>query len=294
MPDPGVSDATPLVCLVVALPPEARPLVEAMDLEPLERVTPYRVFLGERVALTVSGIGKLSSASAVGYLAGLLGVPRSTAWLNFGIAGHHDLEIGTLLLAHRVVDQTSSRCSYPAVISALAEAMSKGMPGGRASGTAEIRTVDDAEREYQTDALYEMEAAGFMAATSRLSSAELVHVAKVVSDNTESPPERLDKHRIESIVSEVADRIAALTTTLADRAAELRALELPPASIDVYTSRLRFTLSQRRQLEQQLRRWRAFDPDSTLVLEDLDSMTGCRQVLSELDRRIDELETSGF
>ena len=91
------------VCVVVALMPEAKPLIESWGLSPILLDGPYSCFGNDDLALIVSGLGSDLAAAACGYLYGALD-EKPAGWLNVGIGGHADLPLGTLRLADQVVD----------------------------------------------------------------------------------------------------------------------------------------------------------------------------------------------
>ena len=100
-----------MLCLVVALAAEARPLLASHRLQGVSG-HPYRICAGEQTHLIVSGIGKVAAAAATAYLRALIG-DTPAAWLNIGIAGHGNQAVGTALLAHKVVDAASGKPFYP-------------------------------------------------------------------------------------------------------------------------------------------------------------------------------------
>ena len=100
-----------MLCLVVALAAEARPLLAPHRLQGVNG-HPYRICAGEQTHLIVSGIGKVAAAAATAYLRALIG-DTPAAWLNIGIAGHGSQAVGTPLLAHKVVDAASGKPFYP-------------------------------------------------------------------------------------------------------------------------------------------------------------------------------------
>ena len=86
---------------LVALQPEARPLIEKFKLKKRNGSNPFPVFENESHCLAISGIGRIQAAAATGYLLGQLD-GRPQAMINLGIAGHGTLDVGTLFLANRI------------------------------------------------------------------------------------------------------------------------------------------------------------------------------------------------
>ena len=107
------------VNLVVALSCEARPLIQRLNLKQAKSIAGFRLY-GNRqgVNLIVSGVGKLATAAACGYLAGSQADEQAAAaaWLNVGIAGHRNMPLGEGALVHKVIDQSSGRVRYPPLV----------------------------------------------------------------------------------------------------------------------------------------------------------------------------------
>jgi adenosylhomocysteine nucleosidase len=160
-----------MIHLVVAHSAEARPLVARYDLRGENGHGAFPVYRGDSLVVAVGGPGKTAAASAAGYLFAAGGGGRDAAWVNLGMAGHAELEIGRGLLAHKVVDEGSGACWYPPLTIETA------------CPSATVHTVEGLEEDYEGDRLYDTEAAGFFAAASRFATCELVHAFKIVIDN---------------------------------------------------------------------------------------------------------------
>ncbi len=85
---------------VVALQAEACPLIDHYGLK-RSSGSPFRTFENQNHRLVISGIGTIRCAAATGYLLGLL-PSRNEGLVNLGIAGHGQLEKGSLFIANRV------------------------------------------------------------------------------------------------------------------------------------------------------------------------------------------------
>lgn len=165
-----------MIHLVVSRAAEARPLVEHLQLQ-ADGDGPYPLYRGDGVALVVSGAGKMAAAAATAHLHLAAGGGRDGGWLNVGVAGHAELDIGSGRLAHKVLDAGSGTAWYPPALLDDAALESSG------PATAGLVTVDRLEGEYDGDALYDTEAAGFFTAAGQVAGVELVHAYKVVADN---------------------------------------------------------------------------------------------------------------
>ena len=117
--------------------------------------------------LIVTKTGKIESASAIGYMFGRY--LNISAFLNIGIAGHCDLDIGSFVLAHKISENEKS--IYPLILFDY-EGVSK-----------QIITQDTIEKEYKSDSIYDMEAYSCLKVASNFLPYELIHSIKVISDN---------------------------------------------------------------------------------------------------------------
>ena len=97
---------------IVALQPEARPLIEGYKLVKRNDSSAFPVFENVNHRLIISGIGRMNAAAATGYLLSELGQPTH-AILNLGIAGHGELPTGTPFLANRLLCAEEKTVHYP-------------------------------------------------------------------------------------------------------------------------------------------------------------------------------------
>ena len=157
--------------VVVAHPAEARPLVARFNLRGEPGHGAFTLYRGDSLTVAVGGPGKTAAAAAAAYLFGAAGGVRDGAWVNVGMAGHAELDVGRGLLAHKVTDEGSGCSWYPPLTIETA------------CPSAAVLTVERLEEDYEGERLYDTEAAGFFAAASRFATCELVHAFKVVIDN---------------------------------------------------------------------------------------------------------------
>lgn len=235
--------------LVVALWSEARPLIDHFGLSQADPRAPFRHYRRDDVALVVSGVGKTLAAAATAYLFAAEGGNRDQPWLNFGIAGHADAEVGTGLLAHKVEDAGSGRVWYPCPV----------FEPPAPTTTATVRTVDRVVPDYPPDAACEMEAAGFCAAAARFAPSELVHVYKIVSDGPGTDLASLAAARVSALVAPHAATVERLLVAIRGLADEIAAAR-PSTDLAPWLERWRFTVSQRRRLEKLLARLAVLAP----------------------------------
>ena len=266
------------VNLVTALPAEARPLVRHLRLRAVATPGPWTVYGRDSLRLIVSGIGRTAAAAACGYLHALRGSPPHGAWLNVGLGGHRELEPGEVRLAHRITCAATGGTWYPMRVFA-----------SPCTG-AEVCTVDRPENHYPEPVIYDMEAAAFFATAVRTTSAELVHVVKVISDNRQAPAQRFDRDTVGDLMGRALPVLDSLLATLSALAAEQAPRRGPPNELPTFTRRWHFTATRGAELEKLLRRWQFLRPD-TLALEHCQTLPDARRVLACLRATLDATAT---
>jgi hypothetical protein len=264
-----------MIRFVVAVAPEAEPLVRRYRMEPQEGS--FRWFRSEDSALVISGIGKLAAAAATSYLHARTGERPFEVWLNVGTAGHRDRRRGDALLAHTVTDAASGERFHPTRLH------------GPLLDAIEVRTVDRPETTFDSDAAYEMEAYGFHAAALRFSTSELVQSIKIVSDNRETTTAGWTAPEVRGLMESRVDEIAAAAGHFQRLADDLepvrRDREESGVLVEAYRRRVHFTASEARRLHRLLRRWAALEPGAARGPESA-SGASASEVMDRLERRL--------
>ncbi len=191
-----------MICLLTALPAEARPLVARLGLRSLDQGGPFRLWEGDGTTLIVSGVGKTAAAAAVAHLRQRLSGSSIDGWINVGIGGHRSYPLGTPILASEVRDGASG------------ERWSVAIPFEPPCRTETVLTVERVERVYAEEAVYDMEASGFYEAALDGGHPGLVQVLKVVSDNKKSGVESVSGARVEQLLAARADTVEDLVSTV--------------------------------------------------------------------------------
>lgn len=198
---------------VVALPAEARPLVDRFSMV-LASEAPFPVYRGQEAWLILSGHGKAAAAAATAYLHLASGGAPGRAWLNVGLGGHGQRPLGEGVVAHKVSDAASGVSWYPQLV------VDSPRP------TLPVFTVERVEEEYSPPWIYESEAAGFFPTACRFSVAELVHCYKVVSDNPDATlSRRRSNAAIEELIARNLEDVEAFARGLAELAREAELIE---------------------------------------------------------------------
>ncbi len=230
----------PLLNVLVAHMPEARPLINRYQLAPSGDKSLKLFSNNKGISLMVSGNGCEAMRAAASALAELQGEAVAPAWLNVGIAGHGALPVGAGVLINKIRDQQSNACSYPT-------------PLPERFPVSELLTVAEVEHNYSEAIAYDMEAVAFWEEASRYGQLDLVHCFKIISDNPEQPIAQFDISNVATLYAGVQDSLGKLIKMLLDSASEYRALHDRLLMYEELTASTHFTVSQRVQLEKLLR-----------------------------------------
>lgn len=264
-----------MLCFVVALAAEARPLLAHYRLRALEGHHPYRMYAAEQTRLIVSGVGKVAAAAATAYLRALIGAAPA-AWLNIGVAGHGRQAVGTPLLVHKVVDAASGQPFYPA------------FTAPPPCHTTLLHTVDRAQPA-AGDMAYDMEASGFCEAAQRFATSERIHCLKVVSDNPQSPYQTLNAENVAALIEAQLDTVAHVGEHLRSLSRQLHALHADPPGLAELTARWQFTATQKHQLRGLLVRWQTLTGEPFRTADIL-ALRSRDEVLAHLKQRLTDVE----
>lgn len=231
-----------IIHIVVALIHEAKPLITHYQLRTLADKHPFAIYGNDTITLIVSGVGKLSSAASVGYLQALNRKNGLVAWLNIGIAGHQQGEIGQGFISHRIEDDASGRVYYPPQVLSF---------GIRSS---DLITVDYVEKNYTQNSAYDMEASGFYNAAIRSTTAEFIQSYKIISDHRKAPIAKITKTLVTGLIEGCMDEIKLLIETLTSAINPYRQIHATPLQFDELIQRWHFTETQKIQVKQLLQR----------------------------------------
>ena len=262
---------------VVALECESRPIVEHYRLDRNSAHHAFKVFRRDQTALIVSGIGKAAAAAATAYLHLATGGERDAAWINAGIAGHRSKVVGEALVAHKIHDVAAGRSWYPPRLA-------------RANcDSGEVATVDRPETVFPAAVAYEMEASGFYSTACRFATSELVQCVKIVSDGPaawrdSTPAADFSTKAVTELVAAQIETVVAVAESCREISGEVRRLDSEPAGFGDCLGRWHFTVTQKRQLRQLLRRRQTLFPGLPLPLETVaDNVRG-----GEINRRLSD------
>ena len=268
--------------LVCALKCEAQGVIDLLKMAPHKTSTLFDTYLDPsgRISLTVSGIGKTNSSSAVIHAYMLFKDCQNHGWLNFGIAGHANYAKATPVLTVKIIDQATGKTWYPQTLFKPA------------CFTATLVTVDNPSSEYQDTAMYDMEASGFFESAAKVSSLELCHSIKIISDNNIQDIQHINKTTVIKLmeqnldmISLIADEIIKLIN-IGDREVYDQSLYLN------LTTRHHFTHSQKLQLIKLLKRWQLIQGGETDKIPHQRKFSSSTEILEYLDTSLNEINYS--
>ena len=234
------TDTSTKIFLYLALPCEAKPLIEHYKLKKETGIHAFSIFQNNNITLTVTGIGKASMAAGIAYTQAQFHANNPPVMLNIGIAGHLNHPVGSVFLADKITDQDSGRRYFPPII------FSPPCP------TYNLISCSKPEANYPREALCDMEASAFYEISTRFSTAEIIHCLKIVSDNGSTSIESVEPKMVTKLIEgqlTTIDRVLTELTKLASIAAEPELPELPSI-----LNRYRFSVNEQYQLKKLLLR----------------------------------------
>lgn len=174
---------------IIALRPEAQPLIDffKLDKDPSDATKKGKLFSNASMRLAISGIGRQSSAIATAMLFESSAHTKNDIWINFGIAGHINLAIGSLIQAETISYQ------HGRPLELVAHSF---------FDTHVVETVDQPQHDYPNLNVIEMEAYGFaQTLLTRGVSKDKILTLKLISDNQKHPITEIKKEDIAPLIS---------------------------------------------------------------------------------------------
>lgn len=265
--------------LFAALPCEAKPFINRFKLKKELSVTAFTIYRNTDITLTVTGLGKSAMAAGVAYTLALFPASRLPVLLNIGIAGHSFYELGTVFAIEKITDQETGRNYYPQLIA------SPPCP------THTLVTVAQAQADYPSDSLYEMEASAFYETAIRFSSSELIQCIKIISDNKNHPSSQIKPAQVSLWVSDALPLIEEYSQQLSQLASQ----DQPSiaASYAEIIVQWHFTNSEKLQLNSLLNKRDVLTQHKPLNLAVV-PQASAKEVLNYLREEIDGQAFGGF
>ncbi|HEX2927499.1 MAG TPA: nucleoside phosphorylase [Ruminiclostridium sp.] len=202
-------------------------------------VLPYSVYRGPDIALIVSGVGKVKSAMAAVYLHSACSAGHSDVLINIGFcgAGSRQYEPGSLLAACKITDMDTGRDYYPDIF------FGNQLP--RIPLFCYSKPVKTDDLQNKTGFFCDMESAGIMEASKKLSYSHNVLVLKIISDYL--MPDNLGKKLLKSYIKSNMPVLESITEEMKCLNDSFKGLSLEEEkdSIDTLAASLRFSEAMR-------------------------------------------------
>ena len=244
-----------VLCWAVATPPELK-AVRALRMLNLRVCSlPFAIYRNQQRTewVVCTGVGQLNMAMGIGYLSAMMLVDDTVVWANVGIAGAQSKAIGSAWAIHQIECGLTEKRFHPGLIPI------------RGLASAVCRTVDEVERTFPRDVLYDMEAAGFFHALRKLTHVDAFGLLKVVSDNQMQNVDSLNGKIMTQLIVDASASMNTLSHQLLVIAEESRRRTEAPkdfaSAVDVHP----FSVSERIRLKKLLRRWSILKPKTDLM-----------------------------
>ncbi len=267
-----------MIHIFCALSCEAQPLIQHFKLTKLKQFDLFRIYQSENkeIDLTITGVGKLNAASAVSYHHACFNTSVSDVWLNIGVAGHKNLDVGAILIVNKITDRHDKTHWYPQIVFTPP------------CESTNLITLDNASTDYQ-DSLFDMEASAFYQMAIRLGTAELIHCLKIVSDNTEQSATTVNADKVKNIIAAQLNIIESIIEHLTPLSTEISSITSEPEHYQSFINKWHFTQSEKLQLLRLLRQWAVRFPNNDAMQTVIENKSG-KRVLITLNEKIKNME----
>ena len=261
---------------ITALHCEAKPVIDFYRLKKSPSHRGFDLYQNDDMCLVVSGIGKTSAAAATAWVAALQSIHTSIAWVNLGIAGAANHDIGSAFWINKITCKSTQQHYYPVPTFTT---------GFNASACT---TLDEASNVYHPETLFDMEASGFFSTATRFSSAELIHCLKIVSDNQNQQP-GFDKAVISAQINRHIDSIDKFVKKIEMLNQKCITLQISDTDWHSILDQARFSMTQQAQLKTVLGFLLSRDFDAETLCRQISGCSSSRDILKQLNQiRIDE------
>ena len=226
--------------------------------------------------LVLSGVGKELSAKATSCLSERFPQPNQ-AWLNFGLAGHGTLALGTAFLANRVLDDGDENAFYPTQLL-----------------DHDFRILSPADLllsrlRLPRSRLVMIWKRPLFAREHPLSSIrELIQVVKIVSDNPNHPVGSFDRSSVGALIEGALPTILPLVDQLEELAHKIAPSPDLTELVDSGLAHHPFSETQRHQLRKLLTHAHTLGFPGEDALEAVTGAKSARQAISELRESMEQ------
>ena len=265
--------------IACALSAEAKPLINALKLTPCAKSGQCSVFAhdNKRLILIITGVGRMNMAQGLGVVSHFIAKGTTACFANIGISGAHSLAYGCLVKASKILDMATQIAFYPSI------------EPKEHCHLYPLCTFDMPQSDYPPDAMVDMEGAAFFQCANQLTSADLITVLKVISDNQDHPSTQINAKAVLNLVQDAWPNMLTHFESLVSKAQRIA-----PAIVDdkpylAITKQVHFSHYQQNVLRKRLRQWQIVH-DHKNPLTVLDHSNDANAILAALQTEIDMTE----
>jgi adenosylhomocysteine nucleosidase len=239
-----------MLIISVALFAEAKPIINHFHLKQNTNITNFKIWENDRIRLVITGTGKEMAAASIAFVAAK--TQDISAFLNIGIAGHRDLDIGEVILASKVKDFSSKKSYYPSLIVNTPLKLEN------------ILTFDKIEKNYIDDYCHDMESSGFCASASKFLPCDLICVLKIISDNNLYSIGLITEKKISSLIEEKINIIENVIDKITITMNKYKESKGKKMNFETYIEKYKLSSSQKKNLKDVLENLYFLNPKKEL------------------------------
>ena len=199
-------------------------------------------------------------------------------WLNIGIAGHKNIEIGETRLVNKIIDDEDKLSWYPQIIF------------DPPCDCEDLVSLKSPSTKYKS-CLYDMEASGFYQIAVKFGTSELIHSLKIISDNNEKSMSLINKKNTEFLVKNKMNVIEKLLAELEVLADNITPRNRKPKYYNHFLKKWHFTQSEKHMLNSLLTKLLIRYSDENLF-EMTEHLATGKLVLKEFQNKINNINFS--
>ena len=267
------------ICWVVALLPEAKPLIEKLEMKLYAKDTLHPIYKNENETdwLVVSGVGQINVASGSATLYQSCPKANSSVWVNIGIAGGRTAGIGELFYVNSIRKAFTNKTFYPFILPNLKIKQ------------VSLVTHDSPQKNYNKDYIIDMEAWAFYKTIQKRVTREFIAVFKVISDDSEESMKSLTKLNIFNLINDKIDFLENFRIKARTLSQDEFRRQRNPEIFDQLVNKFHFTFTQAQQLKQLIKRWHMLFPGKSLKSA-IQGYKSAKEILTYINDSLDVVE----
>lgn len=256
-----------MILITCALQAEALELINHFKLKQVN-TKPFSIWKNDNIKLIITGIGKIPSAIGTTYIS-MHDDDKIDGFVNIGVAGHKNLEIGTAIIAQKITDKTSKKRFFPSFLFDIP------------FKSFDLITVEKIEQKFKKDTCYDMEASSFFETATKFTYLDLVHSIKIISDNYKKS---FSKDKISNLfiphLSEIENFINNLSAISKEN--EEKDIDFPKFFIEKW----KFSITEQYKLKEVLNKIDALHPNIQWIEDEFSSCKTSKDVINYLEKKL--------